>query len=300
VTATFISKLADRTREINNFLCMGIAPPCDPKHLEFSSFFLQEWQKDPLKFIASFSRSAINAARGKVPMVKFQSAYFEAFGADGMKVLSEQIKLAKDSGLLVLWDAKRGDISSTMSAYGHAAFETLDVDAMTITPYLGPDVYAPLKSWAQNGKGLYVVWTTSNSSARVFQNAKLANGQQFNEFVLEETISWFTENNCTGGLGFVLGATRFDELSRQTLEKLIPFAVLMPGVGPQGGQINTALTQFMQSSAAASLPMSRGLTGLGDDSQNQELKSINSWDAYQDYIVSILSVAAMKATLFST
>ena len=291
---SFVSRLATRHQTIGNKICLGIDPPFRGEVLAELPFFDQAWRSDPLAFLTAFADASVDAATDRVGMVKYQSAFFEAFGHAGVRVLETSVKKAKDAGLLVLLDAKRGDISTTMHAYGHMAFENLGADAMTVTPYMGEDVFQPLLPWLQQDKGIYVVWSTSNPGAAKFQEVKLANETTIAELVFDQCESWFNQQGCAESLGFVLGATRFGTLPPTLVPKLARHSVLMPGIGPQGGTFSDELLTFTRSCPAAVIPMSRGLTGLGDPGQSEALQSINQWSSYRDYIAERISMASPK------
>lgn len=235
---SFKIRLAAAIKTHGNALCVGI----DPHHDNPSIAFLED-----------FSRAHIDAASGLVPAVKFQAAFYEALGSRGVAVLERAVRQAKDVGLLVILDAKRGDISSTMRAYGRMAFDVMGADALTITPYMGLDVVEPLRPWLEKGCGIYAVWVSSNASGALVQDLVAAS-------LLNELERQMSAWDLSGALGLVLGATKLDVIERQgLLERVRDHALLMPGVGAQGAVVTPTLRSLLTGGASL-LPISRGLS----------------------------------------
>lgn len=274
--ADFLARLKDRVRAAGSALCVGIDPQTegDP--------FLERALREggPERFLPSFTRALIDAAVGRSAIVKFQSAYYEAFGTVGFEALRQGIAEAKSRGLLTLLDAKRGDIASTMAAYGRMAFEAMDADALTVTPYMGADVLSPLAPWLDRDRGAYVVWITSNVSAVALQEQALADGRWFAEAVLE-AIGMRT--------GLVLGATKVDRLPAPLFERIRGRALLMPGVGAQGAAITPRLRELCGSGLSL-VPQSRSLSAGRDP-------SITSWVAYTQACIDRTKSAAHELAL---
>ena len=165
---SFAEKLRENISRTGSFLCVGIDPPLG----KYGDFLEKERQRLGSKsFLERFAIHMVEAAAGRVPAVKLQSAFFEAHGSEGFAALETAMKKAREHGLITILDAKRGDISSTMAAYGHMAFEAMDADALTITPYMGLDVLSPLWPWLKSGRGVYVVWVSSNPSGALVQDS---------------------------------------------------------------------------------------------------------------------------------
>src|SRR5207247_6670725 len=120
-------------------------------------------------FLRRYTELLMEAAHGLVGFVKFQSAFFEAFGSEGVSELARAIAAAKERGYAVILDAKRGDIGSTAEAYPqaylsprHAGGTDLEVDCLTVNPLLGPDTLEPFVARARDfGKGVFVIVKTS-------------------------------------------------------------------------------------------------------------------------------------------
>lgn len=288
----YAKKIADLMRTTGNRLSLGIDPPNSADCLEAIPFFANEWRRDPISFINAFCGAAIEAAQGRVASVKFQSAFFETAGPEGFAILKSRMAQASAAGLSVILDVKRGDISTSMAAYGKAAFDQLGADAMTINTYMGADVLEAILPWLQKGRGAYLIWMTSNPSAHAVQSAKLASGKTVADMIFHQADAFGRQNDVSSALGFVLGTTRFSDLSAQQATDLRDYTVLLPGIGPQGGLVTPLVKTFMDSCPGAVVPMSRGLTGIGDDQQTKDLSTVESWDDYRAYVSERISAAA--------
>jgi orotidine-5'-phosphate decarboxylase len=171
----------------------------------------------------------IDAVAPHAVAVKPQSAFFEARGADGVRAFRSACAYARHAGLLVIADAKRGDIGSTARAYAEAFFPL--ADALTVNPYLGGDSLQPFfDACTEHGGGLFVLVKTSNPGGAEIQDARLADGRRVWELVAEHVGRWGRE---APSVGAVVGATYPEEL--ETARRLLPGApFLLPGVGAQG------------------------------------------------------------------
>ncbi len=169
--------------------------------------------------------------------VKIQLAYFEALGAEGYRLYEDLVGPARDRGLLVIADGKRGDIGSTAEAYAKAHLDKADADALTVNPYLGTDSLEPFLSRARDSaKGLFVLVKTSNPSSVDIQDLELASGERVYERVAQLVNGWGRETASPGGyssVGAVVGATHPREgAALRALMSQAPF--LVPGYGAQG------------------------------------------------------------------
>ncbi len=222
---------------------------------------------DPIETCRSFCFTAIDAVAGLVPMIKPQSAYFEVLGPAGMQVLFDVHKYAQSAGLLVLLDAKRGDIASTAQAYAEAYLARgegrFEFDAMTVNPYLGPDSLEPFVKVAKNANaGLFVLGVTSNPEGGYLQKAELASGGPLYAKVAEMAAPMNQElmgERGYGGVGLVAGAT-FPEEARH-LRALLPQSIfLVPGIGAQGGDYEALRNFFNPDGLGAVVSSSRAVT----------------------------------------
>ncbi|MCJ7624384.1 MAG: orotidine-5'-phosphate decarboxylase [Anaerolineaceae bacterium] len=248
---TFFTKLENRIRQIDSLLCIGLDP--HPQDLvELTAGNARE-----------FCLRLIEATSGSAAAYKPNAAFFEALGPSGWQALKDVID-AIPGEIPVILDAKRGDIASTADAYAHSAFDVLEVDAITISPYLGFDSIKPfLKDPA---KGVFLLCKTSNPGAGDLQDLQLdkTEGQlKLYEKVAQLAQKWNTHDN----LGVVVGATQPQALAR--VRKLSPdIWILAPGVGAQGGNLNAALKAGLRKDGYGMLlPVSRGISRAPDPKQ---------------------------------
>ncbi|MFV8380245.1 orotidine-5'-phosphate decarboxylase [Corynebacterium hindlerae] len=226
---TFGSKLLAATAERGR-LCVGIDP---------HPSLLTAWNLPvSVEGVAEFSRICVAAFGDTVAVVKPQVAFYEAYGAKGFAILEETIGALKEKGTLVLADAKRGDIGSTMAAYAMAWLHpesALVCDAVTVSPYLGVGALQPAFELAnQHGKGVYVLAATSNPEGQSVQGNRSDAGVTLAQQVVDEVAALnrtTAPSGAPGNFGVVVGATlsQAPDLSR------LNGSVLMPGVGAQGG-----------------------------------------------------------------
>jgi orotidine-5'-phosphate decarboxylase len=207
--------------------------------------------------IVEFCRGIVDAVGDVAVAVKPQAAFFEAQGREGWAALTDVCGYAREAGLLVIADAKRGDVPSTARAYA-AAFAPL-ADAVTVNPYLGFDSLEPF--FAHDGLGVLVVLKTSNPGSADLQDLPLADGRPFWHHVAELVDRWGEDLVGESGLssvGAVVGATHPELL--ETARSLLPRAVLLlPGVGAQGGRLEDLAAAFIAGPASALPSASRSV-----------------------------------------
>jgi len=209
--------------------------------------------------IGAFCRGIVDAVAGVAAAVKPQSAFFEAHGADGVRAFWDVCAYSREAGLVVIADAKRGDIGSTARAYAEA-FRS--VDAVTVNPYLGGDSLEPfLEVCREAGTGIFCLVKTSNAGSADLQDARLADGRRVWERVAELVGAWGADLVGARGLsavGAVVGATFPAELAevRQLLPKT-PF--LVPGLGAQGGTPADVAAAFTPAPGSALISASRSV-----------------------------------------
>jgi orotidine-5'-phosphate decarboxylase len=218
--------------------------------------------------VVEFCRGIIDAVAEVAVAVKPQSAFFEAQGATGWSDLTEVCRRAREAGLLVIADAKRGDVPSTARAYA-AAFAPL-ADAVTVNPYLGRDSLEPF--FARDGLGVLVILKTSNPGSADLQDLPLEGGRPFWEHVAGLVDRWgedFVGASGLSSVGAVVGATHPELL--ETARSLLPRAVLLlPGVGAQGGRLDDLATAFTAGPASALPSASRSVIYAGRGARWQD------------------------------
>ncbi len=197
--------------------------------------------------------------------MKFQSAFFERFGPEGVRALWNAASLARSRGLLVIIDGKRNDIGSTAEAYADAYLgpdgDSCDADALTVTPYLGGDGIAPfVDRGVKNGRGVFVLVRTSNPSAGDFQDLE-SGGRPIYRHVAEKVLEWAAphrESSGYGPIGAVVGATYPEQLAE--LRAILPgIWFLVPGYGAQGGSAEDVASAFDDRGLGAVINSSRGI-----------------------------------------
>jgi orotidine-5'-phosphate decarboxylase len=211
---------------------------------------------------------------GHAGIVKFQSAFFEAWGSGGIRTLAEGIAKARAQGIAVILDAKRGDIDSTAAAYA-AAYLTpasaggvsdLESDCLTVNPFLGPDTLEPLmRCVCEYGKGLFVLAKTSNRGSGWLQD-KMVEGTRVSDRVAGLVANLSRDTRGRSGLsavGAVIGATYPEDGKR--LRALMPDSILLvPGVGAQGAPIDNLRALLRADGGGVLVPVSRGITMVAD------------------------------------
>jgi orotidine-5'-phosphate decarboxylase len=262
-------------------LCVGIDP---------HRALLIDWGAgDDLGGLRRFTDAVVEALAGSVAVLKPQMAFYERFGAQGVAVLEEAVGRIRAAGALVLLDAKRGDIGSTMDAYGEylRSDHPLQVDALTVSPYLGPDSLTPAVRTARAfGGGLFVLARTSNPDAGTFQRARVpgpaGEGRSVAQVVVDTVRAWNTPDwlvsdpptdvasyrdvagrwgPTTGSFGVVVGATLRDlDVDLDGLGG----PVLAPGLGAQGGSV-ADLRRLFGSGRAVVPTVSRDVLSAGPD-----------------------------------
>jgi orotidine-5'-phosphate decarboxylase len=186
--------------------------------------------------IASFCHRIVDATHDLVCAFKPNLAFFLAYGSQGLQALEETIQAVPDD-VPILLDAKLGDIGNTQRMYGKAVFETLNADAVTISPYLGEDAVVPLLE-AYPGRGVYVVCRSSNPDGKRFQDHP-GSPPYLYQAVAKAAQGW-AHSHPHNLVGIVVGATQPNELvSLRSAVPDLPF--LIPGVGAQGGDLDVAV-----------------------------------------------------------
>jgi uridine monophosphate synthetase len=244
---SFFTFLEKRVDDSSSLLCIGLDPHSsdipEPSAASARDFCLN-LVKQTARYAAAFKPNA---------------AFFEVFGADGWTALKDVIDAIQEesnrmgSMIPVILDAKRGDIASTADAYAKSAFENLDADCITLSPYLGKDSIDP---FIQNSeKGVFLLCKTSNPGAGDLQDLTLESGEPLHIHVARLAQQWNTKNN----IGLVVGATYPETLAR-VREAAPDMWFLAPGIGTQGGELESALKAGLRKDGKGMLlPISRGI-----------------------------------------
>ena len=247
----FADRLIEATRAKGSPLCVGIDPHLDLIPKRFRRGEMATTSSATTESVRDFCFALLERLKGKVAVIKPQAAFFEALGPEGMMLLAELSKEAMALDLLVVMDAKRGDIGSTSTAYargwlGHnAGFPS---DALTINPFLGIDTLKPFIDQADKTEtGLFILTKTSNPGSADIQGIPAEDGRPVFHHLADKLNPLMEERIGTSGfssLGIVAGATWPEESA--TLRRMLPSALfLVPGFGAQGGGAAEALAGFV-------------------------------------------------------
>ncbi|MFD7611195.1 orotidine-5'-phosphate decarboxylase [Streptomyces sp. NPDC059828] len=215
-----------RAMDTRGPLCVGIDP---------HAALLTAWGlDDDVAGLERFSRTVVEALADRVAVLKPQSAFFERFGSRGVAVLEKAVEEARAAGALVLMDAKRGDIGSTMAAYAETYLRKdspLFSDAVTVSPYLGFGSLRPALDLArESGAGVFVLALTSNPEGAEVQRATAAGGVSLAQLMLNHMADENAGAQPLGSVGAVVGAT----LGQAGADLDINGPLLAPGIGAQG------------------------------------------------------------------
>jgi orotidine-5'-phosphate decarboxylase len=185
--------------------------------------------------IAEYCRFVIESTSGVVAAMKFNSAFFEEHGPEGLDELDRTINYARSSNArtVIVLDAKRGDIGNSSKAYARAV-SRYDVDATTLSPYMGWDSVEPFLK--DGTKGAFVLCRTSNEGSDVFQDLAIEGQPLYLHIAKVAELDWNGKGNC----GLVVGATRPDEIAK-VVAAAPHLPLLVPGIGAQGGDLEASV-----------------------------------------------------------
>ncbi|WP_300266664.1 orotidine-5'-phosphate decarboxylase [Microbacterium sp.] len=262
VTPSF-GERARRALDAYGPLCVGIDP---------HAALLTSWNlPDSAAGAREFGLRAVDAAAGRVGLIKPQVSFFERFGSAGFTALEDVLARARQTELLVIADAKRGDIGTTMDAYA-AAWLTpdspLEADALTVNPFLGVGALDSTFALAQlGGKGVFVLAATSNPEAALVQRSRSAMGESVSSTIIAEVSGHnarVTEAGKWGSVGFVIGATvDWGEAALIAVDP--PAAILAPGFGAQGATPADLHERFGSHTPMVIAAESRSILSAGPD-----------------------------------
>jgi orotidine-5'-phosphate decarboxylase len=251
------NRLMEMVKQRESVVVVGIDPVIDrfPEDLRDSDASVKE------KLII-FGKAVLDGVHDLVPAVKFQSAYFEAYGLEGMVALKELIDYARKKSLFIIADVKRGDIGSTAQAYARAYLEPgsdFEVDALTVNPYLGDDSNNPFYKMAKtHKKGVFVLVKTSNPSSGQFQNLIIDEKPLYKHVAEKIVANEFNDDPEFSLIGAVVGATYPQQIAemRQVMTNNV---FLIPGYGAQGGKGEDLKNAFDEHGLGAIVNSSRGI-----------------------------------------
>ena len=244
-----MDRLIEKIIELKSPVVMGL----DPRYELLPECVRNKYSLDlegVSEAILEYNKTLIDYTYDIIPAVKPQLAFYEMFGIPGMKVFLDTCKYAKEKGMIVIADNKRGDIGSTAKGYSNAYLgktkigkvekSIFDVDFMTVNPYMGIDCIEPfIEDCKKYDKGIFILAKTSNPSSGELQDEKLENGEEVYKKVISLIEKW--GQDLRGKFGYssiaaVVGATYPKQL--QELRNLAAHTFfLIPGYGAQGGRI---------------------------------------------------------------
>lgn len=211
----------------------------------------------------------VAAAEGLVAVVKPQVAFFERYGSAGLAALEQVLARCRDAGLLVIADAKRGDIGSTAAGYAHAWLDPaspLSSDAVTVSPYLGYEALRPfVEVAAANGRGVFVLALTSNPEGRALQAATMA-GRSVAASIAADAARDNAAHGIPGPVGLVIGATPdIDPAAHGIDPAAVGGCLLAPGYGAQGGSAGDLGRIFAGAGRRVAVVAGRAVLSAGPD-----------------------------------
>ena len=256
---SFNLRLSKLIKSKRSHLCVGL--DMNPEAMGSSNTTLDELKKHSLK--------VIDATSDLASAFKPNLAFFERWGSEGFKWLEALMDYFPDD-LIIIGDAKRGDIGNTAKQYAYSLFTHFDFDAVTLSPYMGKDSITPFIDNPQ--KGVFILCRTSNPSAVDLQNQQInieSSDQAVqrideipNEMLFDKTAQLCVEWNKNNNVGIVVGATAPKEISRiRNHAPSLPF--LIPGIGVQGGDLTQSMVDGNKNGDAL-INISRGISFSGD------------------------------------
>ncbi len=235
-------ELFEQIKKKRSYLCVGL----DTDIKKMPPFLLEK--EDP---IFEFNKQIIDATKDYCVAYKPNIAFYEAMGTKGWESLQKTLDyIPKD--IFTIADAKRGDIGNTSSLYARAFFETMDFDSVTVAPYMGSDSVKPFLEF--KNKWVILLALTSNQGAFDFQTIKTEKGEPLYKEVLNTSKEWGTNDNMM----YVVGATKAEYFKE--IRDIVPnHFLLVPGVGSQGGDLDTVSKYGMNSQCGLLINSSRGI-----------------------------------------
>ena len=266
-----IDRLIDKIKQTNNPTVMGLDPRFDmlPKCVTDK---YDKTLEGVSKAILEYNKALIDETCDIIPAVKPQIAFYEMFGIPGLEAFKETCKYAKEKGMIVIADVKRGDIGSTAQGYSNAFLgktkigdheeSIFDVDFVTVNPYMGTDCVKPfIEDCKKYDKGIFILVKTSNPSSGELQDLKLENGKEVYMQVADLVEKW--GEDLVGKYGYssvsaVVGAT-YPEQLEQIRSKAPHTYFLIPGYGAQGGKAEDIALGFDKNGLGGIVNASRSL-----------------------------------------
>lgn len=278
-TTNFADRLTDAIDRLNAPACVGLDPVVESLPAALSP--KNDSAESSASAIESFSLGVIDAVAETVPAIKVQSACYERFGAPGFASMERVCAHARGAGLLVILDAKRGDIGVSARHYAHAAFVRFGADALTVSPYLGMDTLEPMLPGASAefaGTGLFALVRTSNPGSDAIQNLRLESGETLAQRVGAMVAALGESSVGARGyssVGAVVAATKPADAA--AMRAAMPQQIfLVPGFGAQGGTIETVRELFHPNRRGAIVTASRSVIFAFEKDAKDWTKSVRA------------------------
>ncbi|WDV47604.1 orotidine-5'-phosphate decarboxylase [Clostridiaceae bacterium M8S5] len=268
----FVDRLIENIILKKNHSVVGLDPRINfvPKYIRKN---YETSKKGECEAILEFNKIIIDNIKDIVACVKPQIAFYESYGIDGLNTFVKTIEYAKQNGLSIIADIKRGDIGSTAEAYAKAYFEGgfVDVDSVTLNPYLGIDSIKPFLNYCDDKKGVFILDKTSNKSSKDIQDLKVDDKYLY-EIVGKYINEWGEANKGRYGysnVGAVVGATYPREM--KVLREIMKSSyILVPGYGAQGGTAKDIIDCFNEDGLGAVINSSRGIIAAHTKEENSK------------------------------
>ena len=238
-------ELFDNIRRKQSFLCVGLDTDIKkiPEHL-----------LDGAEPVFNFNKAIIDATADLCVAYKPNLAFYECLGVKGWQVLEKTVRYIRQNypDQFIIADAKRGDIGNTSAMYARSFFEDMDIDAVTVAPYMGEDSVTPFLTYAD--KWVILLALTSNKGSHDFQLTEDAQGERLFEKVLRKSQQWAGDDRMM----YVVGATQGRMF--EDIRKVVPsHFLLVPGVGAQGGSLEEVCKYGMTKECGLIVNSSRGI-----------------------------------------
>ena len=237
-------QLFEQIKKKQSFLCVGLDTDINKIPQDLSVM------DDP---VFEFNKQIINQTAPYTVAYKPNTAFYEVYGAKGWQSLEQTIQYLRNNypDILIIADAKRGDIGNTSANYAKAFFNTLNADALTVAPYMGKDSVEPFLHF--EGKWVILLALTSNAGSKDFQYLNVGD-RMLHQQVLQTATTWATSEQMM----FVVGATHPEELGE--IRKTLPdYFFLVPGVGAQGGDLQAVAENGLNDQCGLLVNSSRGI-----------------------------------------
>jgi len=258
----FADRLDAAIRRAQSPICVGLDPVIDRLPAT-----LREGVGDGAEAAEAFSLGVLAAIESVVGVVKIQSACFERFGAEGLASMGRVIDRAHEYGLIVILDAKRGDIGVSAAHYAAFAFDAMNADALTVSAYLGADTLGPYLADTLAGRGLFVLVRTSNPGSDGVQSQVLIDGRSVAELMADHVARVGAGRMGACGfsdVGAVVAATKPADAT--ALRERLPRSILLiPGFGAQGGSTQCVRDLFLEHGRGAVVTASRSVIYAFDE-----------------------------------